>query len=251
MIWEILTPAVLVTLAGGCYALGLLIINQMLLRIMILAGSFAYLAYYWTAADTPLWGAIYTTAILMAANVIGMGSLLVRNAQFNVPRGFEDIYSNFAPLLPGDFRALMQLSERRTISVETTLSREGAAQDKLYFIISGIPTVTKMGATFPMAERIFVGEVAYLTEKGSAATTKVPAGSEVLSWDLRKLRKAAARTPRLKLALDAVISQDLARKVALAVAPAAQQIGRTQVKKHRKPIRPPQDPTPTKPVTGP
>jgi len=235
VIWDILTPTVLVTLAGGFYALGLLIINQMLLRLMIFSGSIAYLAYYWTAADTPLWGAIYTTAILMAANIIGMANLLLRNARFAVPRGFADIYPNFSPLLPGDFRALMNLSERITITSDTTLSREAAPQDKLYFIIKGIPTVTKMGTSFPMAERIFVGEVAYLTGKGSAATTSVRAGTEVLSWDLSRLRKSTARTPRLKLALDAVISQDLARKVALAVAPAAQQIKRDQTSTEQSP----------------
>lgn len=232
MIWDIFTPPVLITLAGGLYTLGLLIINQMLLRLMIFAGSVAYLAYYWTAADTPLWGAIYTTTILMVANVIGMASLLLRNASFAIPRGFEDIYPNFKPLLPGDFRALMLLSERRTLEVDTVLSREAAPQDTLFFIIHGIPTVTKMGTSFPMAERIFVGEVAYLTGNGSAATTSVKAGTELLSWDLTKLRKAAERKPRLKLALDAVISKDLARKVALAVAPAAQQIGRDQVREN-------------------
>ena len=228
VIWDILTPTVLVTLAGGLYALGLLIINQMLLRLMILAGSIAYLGYYWTASDTPLWGAIYTTAILMAANMIGMASLLLRNASFAVPRGFTDIYPNFAPLLPGDFRTLMHLGKRITLDKDTVLSREGTPQDKIYFIINGIPTVTKMGTSFPMAERIFVGEVAYLTGKGSAATTSVKAGTEVMVWDLKKLRKAEKQKPRIKLALDAVISQDLARKVALAVAPAAQQIKREQ-----------------------
>ncbi len=228
MIWDILTPTVLVTLAGGLYTLGYLIINQMMLRILVFAGSVAYLGYYWTAAETPLWDAIYTTAILMTANVIGMIGLFLRNANFSVPRAFADIYPHFKPLRPGDFRALMRLCKRKTLAADSTLSREGVPQDKVYFIIHGIPTVTKMGTTFPLAERIFVGEVAYLTGRGSAATTRVPAGSEILEWNVNDLAKAAARKPQIKLALDAVISQDLARKVALAVAPAAREISRNQ-----------------------
>lgn len=226
--WEVLTPTVLVTAAGGLFTLGYLIINQMVMRIVLLMGSLAYIAYYATAADEPLWGAIYTSFIMIGANLLGMAGLALRNAKFTVPHGFDDIYPDFAPLLPGDFRALMRLARRRTMDQQTTLSREGAVLDRLYYVVSGVPVVTKMGATFPLAERIFVGEVAYLTGKGSAATTQVPAGAEVLEWDLAQLRHVAERRPRVKLALDAVISRDLARKVALAVAPAAQQVARTQ-----------------------
>jgi len=179
VIWDILTPSVLIALAGGLFTLGYLIINQMLLRIMILAGSLAYIAYYWTVADAPLWGAIYTTCIMMAANLIGMASLLLRNASFSIPRGFDDIYPSFAPLLPGDFRALMRLCKRKTFDKETTISREAAPQDSIYFIVHGLPRATKLGTTFQLAERIFVGEVAYLTGKGASATTIVPAGTEV------------------------------------------------------------------------
>ncbi len=226
MIWDILTPGVLIVLAGGFYALGYLIINQMALRLMIFAGSMAYIAYYATVAETPLWGAIYTTLLITAANVIGMIGLLLRDAQFAVPRGFDDVYPDFQPLRPGDFRKLMRLSKRRVLDKETIVTREGARLDSIYYVISGMPVVTKMGTSFPMAERIFVGEVAYLTGKGSAATTTLPAGAEVLEWDVSKLNTAAARKPQIKLALDAVISRDLARKVALAVAPAAKQIER-------------------------
>ena len=228
MIFDVLTPPVLIFMAGGLYTIAYLIIHQMRMRMVIMAGSLAYIGYYWSVADAPLWGAIYTTLMMMAANLIGMASLYLRNASFSIPRGFDDIYPHFNPLLPGDFRALMRLCDRKVLDKDTVLTREGAPQDAVYFIIHGIPTVTKLGTSFPLAERVFVGEVAYLTGKGSAATTSVPAGSEVLAWNLAKLRRAAVRRPQLKLALDAVISQDLARKVALAVAPAAQQIGREQ-----------------------
>ncbi len=228
MIADLFSPTFLVTLAGVLYALGYLFINQMVLRILVMAGSLSYIAYYYTAADEPLWDAIAITLLLMTANAIGMTNLLLRNATFTVPRGFSDIYPDFQPLLPGDFRKLMRLAKRRVLDEETIVTREGASLNHIYYVISGMPVVTKMGTSFPMAERIFVGEVAYLTGKGSAATTTLPAGAEVLEWDLAVLHRAAARKPQIKLALDAVISRDLARKVALAVAPAAQQIRREQ-----------------------
>lgn len=225
---DFLTPTVLVTAAGALYAMGYLFINQMVLRCLVMAGSCLYLAYYYTAADTPLWDAIHITLTLMAANAIGMLGLVMRNARWTVPHTASDIYTDFQPLLPGDFRALMRLADRKTLTQETILTREGNQVESLYYVIHGMPVVTKMGTSFPMAERIFVGEVAYLTGKGSAATTTVPAGAEVLEWPLARLQTAVRRKPNIKLALDAVISRDLARKVALAVAPAAQQIKREQ-----------------------
>jgi hypothetical protein len=41
----------------------------------------------------------------------------------------------------------------------------------------------------------------------------------VLEWSFEDLRRKSARSSRFKLALDAAITHDLARKVALAVAP--------------------------------
>lgn len=228
MISSIFIPEVYVGLAGGLYILGYLIIHQLMMRLVLLLGSFAYIAYYATVAAEPLWSAIYLTVVMVGANLLGMAGLVLRNAKIAVPREFEDIYPDFAPLRPGEFRALMKLAKRHTLQQQTTLSREGATMDRIYYVVSGVPEVTKMGATFPLAERIFVGEVAYLTAKGSAATTRVPAGAEVLEWNLKNLRQVAARRPQVKLALDAVISRDLARKVALAVAPAARHVATIQ-----------------------
>ena len=44
-------------------------------------------------------------------------------------------------------------------------------------------------------------------------------GAEVLEWRFDTLRRQAARNTRFKLALEAMISSDLARKVSYAVAP--------------------------------
>ena len=70
----------------------------------------------------------------------------------------------------------------------------------------------------------FVGEVAFLTEENASATTLMAEDGELLSWDVEQLRQRAARDVRFRLALDAVISLDLARKVARAGSPDADTI---------------------------
>ena len=215
-----ISPAVWITLAGAFFTLGYLIINQALLRVMFALGSIAYLNYYFTAADEPLWGAIWTTIIMMTANLIGLATLLLRNAKLAVPARHRDIYPKLQPMIPGDFRALLRRAQRYVVKEETVVTVQDQHPDKVFFVISGAFQASKFGLTFQMEEATFVGEVAYLRNSPSAATTTFPAGTEVLEWDRVTLDKASKRNPRFKLALEAVMSRDLARKVALAVAPA-------------------------------
>lgn len=213
------SPDVWILIAGGLYTLGYLIINQAILRLMITAGSFAYLAYYFTAADEPLWGAITTTLIMMTANLIGLAALLMQNMEWTVPRAHRDIYPKLQPMLPGDFRALMRCATRYVVDEERMVTEMGKRVDKLYFVLSGDYKASKFGMTFQMQERTFVGEVAYLNNVDSAATTTFPAGIEILEWDRKEIKRRSAKSPRFKLALESLMSRDLARKVSFAVAP--------------------------------
>ena len=67
----------------------------------------------------------------------------------------------------------------------------------------------------------FVGEVAFLTNNNASATVVMAEEGELLCWDVNQLRSRAERDVRFRLALDAMISLDLARKVAQAGAPKA------------------------------
>lgn len=219
MLADVLTPTFYIIAASTLFIVGYLIINQVFLRLVMMLGNIAYIGYYATAADTPLWGAIYGSILMVVANIIGLTALYMRNAAFSIPGKHADIYDLFAPARPGDFRALMRLGNRRILTEETILSREGLPIDHLYYIIKGTARVIKGKAAFPMPGPVFTGEVAYLLNRDSVATTIVPAGSEIIAWNTENLRRKMKRKPRIKLALDAIISRDLAIKVSYAVAP--------------------------------
>lgn len=215
----VLNPDVLIYLAGGSFVLGYLIINQVGLRLMLLAGTVLYILYYATVATDPLWGAIYTSVATGTANLIGLVALFLRRSGWAIPRAHRDLYGQFAHLPPGDFRALMRRGHRHRTTGEEVLTTEGALVSQLSYVISGTARVTKRGESFDLPPGVFVGEVAYMLRRPSAATTVLPAGSELVTWDAARLRRAAARSPRFKLTLEAAISLDMAAKVALAVAP--------------------------------
>ncbi|MEM6303559.1 MAG: cyclic nucleotide-binding domain-containing protein [Pseudomonadota bacterium] len=215
----VFSPEFLVYAAGACYVLGLLIINQVVLRLLILTGTAFYLVYYATVAATPLWEAIYISLLIALSNVYGLASLLARQSHLAIPRAHQDIYGHFPGLPPGDFRTLMRYGKRRVTDTDLPLTHEGTPLTKMYYIIDGDMLVMKGGDQFRVPPGVFVGEVAYLTGQRASASTRLRAGSEYIEWNAVDLRTASARSLRFKMALEASLSQDLAHKVARSVAP--------------------------------
>ncbi|MEO9827484.1 MAG: cyclic nucleotide-binding domain-containing protein [Paracoccaceae bacterium] len=223
---EVSLPDILVLGAGLSFVLAFLIINQVMLRIILLIGTLLYIWYYAVAADVPLWMAIWVSVANLVANLIGLGILISSRYRFALPRAYSDIYDRcpvFQDLPPGDFRVLMTSARRYKAEADITLTKEHQRGEKLFFIVEGSVQVEKMGQSFGMPNQIFVGEVAYLLNRNSAATTILKAGSEVIEWDFNKLRAGSRKKTRFKLALEALISRDLAQKVSHAVAPTSMQ----------------------------
>ncbi|MDW3182240.1 MAG: cyclic nucleotide-binding domain-containing protein [Roseobacter sp.] len=213
------SPGILVYLAGALYVAGLVTINQIVLRLLILTGTSVYILYYATVAATPLWEAIYVSVMIGTANLIGLSSLLARRSRLAVPRAHADIYRDFPPLPPGDFRSLMKLANRYKVDDERQVTTEGAAGSRLYYVISGATRVQKGDNEFIMPPQFFLGEIAFLIGQPSSASTWLEPGAEVLEWRFEDLRQKCKRSSRFRLALEAAISVDLARKVARAIGP--------------------------------
>lgn len=167
---DFLTPSVIGYLAGGSLVLAYLIINQIALRIIVIIGTGFYIWYYFVAAPTPLWEAIYLSVAMGLANIFGLLLLFARKSRFAIPPQHADIYSSFSALPPGDFRDLMKLATRRFVVTREQISQEDGDLTHLTYVISGRMEVEKHG-------------------------------------------------DRFRLALEAMISKDLAAKVSIAVAP--------------------------------
>lgn len=195
----------------------------MILRASLFLGSCLYMWYYFVAADTPLWDAIYMSSLMLVANVIGFIDLWLRRSVWIIPRAHRDLYARFDALPPGDFRDLVQLAHRERFSERQQVTTEGERLNRLYYVISGALEIEKQGERFRMPSGVFVGEVAFTIDMPSSASTWLSAGSEVLVWDVAALRRKAVRKARFRLALEAMVSRDLAHKVAYAVAPRANQ----------------------------
>jgi hypothetical protein len=209
----------LVLVAAGMFVLGYLIINQIMLRTMLLIGTILYIWYYAVVDETPLWPAIWASSATGTANLIGLLSLFYRNSTWAIPNKYRDIYVHFNLLPPGDFRKLMSATSRVTRPAGYQLTAAGSRVNALYYVIDGKIEVEKFGRRFSIPDGVFVGEVAYLTGHHASASTYLASDSDVLEWEVAMLKKRAVRDPSFRLAMDAMISLDLAGKVARAGAP--------------------------------
>ncbi len=205
--------------AGVTFCLGYATINQVALRILVMIGTGLYIWYYAIVTDTPQWVAIWTSIAMGAANVIGLFGLWLRASPLSIPRRHRDIYAHFKILPPGDFRKLMRAATRQTLPSGYVLTTNNARVKSVYYIVNGSVAVEKFGDRFFLPDGIFLGEVGYLTGNRASATTVLTEDSDVLEWDVAELKRRSDSDVRFKLAMDALISLDLAEKVARAGSP--------------------------------
>lgn len=215
----------LVLVAGGVFVLAYLIINQIILRCTMLIGTTLYGWYYSVVAEEPLWTAICTSIAMATANIWGLAFLLFRKSHFSIPSEFRDLYGRFDVLPPGDFGSLARLGSRRRLVAPVQATLEHEPVETLFYVVEGTVIIEKSGESFTLQGGIFLGEVAFLTGTPASATARIGAGSEIIEWSVERLRRKSETNVRLKLAVDAAISHDLARKVARAGAPIPAQRG--------------------------
>ncbi len=221
---EIDLPALTVYAAIGFYVLGFLFRNQVVLRLLVLAGSLLYCIYYVYAVAEPLWDAFFGTALIASANLIGLVGLLLSRARIIVPAGERDLLEALRPLEPGLFRRLMRAGEVIHAEAPIEMTQEGEAPDALWFVASGGVRIDKFGSAVNVSGPCFIGEIAWLQGVPATAGTALDPGAVAVRWPRPALARALRRSPRLATALEALIAQDMARKVAAGaprVAPAA------------------------------
>lgn len=213
-------------IAGGVgfFVLGFLFRDQVMLRVLVMGGSVCYILYYLLSGPAPLWDAMLGSALILAANAFGLVSLLLSRARFSVPADQRDLLDALRPLEPGLFRRLMRAGGLVVADAPLALTEEGRAPDALWFVPEGVVRIGKFGEWSEVQGPCFIGEIAWLQGVPATATVELPPGGVVVRWPREALARATRRSPRLATALEALIAQDMARKVAAGrprVAPAA------------------------------
>lgn len=199
------------------YVLGLLFKNQLILRALILIGTGFYIAYYYHHPDIPLWGAITSSILIAVANLIGFFRVIQGRMKFGIPDQQMRIFAAMGGLRPGEFRRLMKLGEIVDAPDPATLTIEGETPSHLYFVVSGDLFVHKGEARFAIPADNFIGEISFVLGCNASATVTMPTGGVYIRWERGRLRRAMSRSFELERAVDAMLSRDMAAKVAASI----------------------------------
>ncbi len=207
--------SLLIVGAVGTYVLGFLCRDQIHIRALVVLGSIFYAVYYWIAGPVPLWDAILGSLLILIASLQGIVRLIWSRQPLAVPKGTEHIFARIGNIEPGLFRSLMSVGKLRKTETSMILTTESTEPETLWFVVSGEIVLERKGhPSVTLRDAGFVGEIAWVSGGGASATVILKPGAEVVEWPHADLLKATKRSQRLELALEALIAQNLAQKLA-------------------------------------
>ncbi|PUB10909.1 cyclic nucleotide-binding domain-containing protein [Yoonia sediminilitoris] len=200
--------------AVGTYVIGFLCRDQLYLRLLIVMGSFFYTTYYWIVPTEPLWDAMIGAILVGTASLQGAIQIIWSRTMISTPQDTRQVLDLLGDIEPGLFRRLMRMGDRYTVTETTELTTEGAKPDSLWLLLDGWVELRRHGqAPIKIYGPCFVGEIAWLTGGNASASVEVKPGADLVRWQHGSLRRGLRRNHRLELALEALIAQDLARKL--------------------------------------
>ncbi|MCK0127234.1 cyclic nucleotide-binding domain-containing protein [Erythrobacter sp. F6033] len=214
-------PSWLIHIGAALLLIAYAIRDELKLRLLIIVSTFIYIAYYYLAADPPLWDAIITSALMIVINIIVLGQIVLERTTFRLDPDEKALFDAFETLTPGQFRRIAKLAAWRTSDEAdgVILTREQEPSDSLFYIFEGTISVEKADRRFRLPEGNFVGEVAFVLRRKTTATTIAPRGVRFVEWDSKALRKLSDKYPNLGNALNALLTRDLARKIGASYRP--------------------------------
>lgn len=214
--------SLLIQAGSALYIIAFLIREELILRLTVIAGTVLYILYYYMFPDPPLWDAIIASVIMILANLIVLGQILLERTTFRLSAQEKRLFDAFETLTPGQFRHLLKHTQWQEASGEhgTVLTRQDRSSSSLFYVIEGMIAIEKNGRRFRLPAANFVGEIAYVLQSNPTATTVAPAGVRYVEWDSKAIRKLSVKRPNLGNALNALLTCDLAHKLADSYRPA-------------------------------
>ena len=198
-------------IGAAVFLVGFLIRDVILSRAVFAVGA-AVFVYGFALGDGNFFALLWAVAILLVNMAVIWASLRDR---FTTPLTPEEqaLKKEMPQFSDGDFRRLMQPCSWQTLDAPLQLTEQGKPSKTLYYIVSGGATVSKSDKEIDVGDNILIGEISFSQDVPATATVHAHEGSVLVSWPRKKLKRLLKRKS-LKAAFDALLSNDLAEKLA-------------------------------------
>ena len=188
--------------------------DQIQLRVFAALGDALLSAYYYLAFAEPLWNPLYWSVANVVINV-GMIGILLREHRMSLLSDNEmTLFRCLETLTPGQFRKLLKLATWHDADEPVKLTTEGVVPEKLFYVLEGKVTIGKQGRVLEREPKLFIGEIAFLRDKSATATVTTSEKALYVSWEQIELRTLLKKNDDLRNAMSALLSADMADKVA-------------------------------------
>ena len=99
------------------------------------------------------------------------------------------------------------------------LTIEQQPLSRLYYVFEGAVRAQKSAYSFSVEPGNFIGEIAFVLKGLPTATVTAPPGTRYVEWNSEDIRKLMNKSPTFENAMMALLSRDLADKLATSVQP--------------------------------
>ena len=213
MLENIFSISILLNLGALLYFIGFLVRDELILRMLIFAGTILYLTYYLLFPSGPLWNAFVTSSILGLANLWVLGKIVFERTTLALSDNEKRLYECFNTLTPGQFRILMKHAKWHFVGEKTKVCTQDQSADRFFYILDGAINIEKNDKLFLLEPKSFLGEVAFILNGKYSATAYADEGVCFIEWDNQAIKKEMLKKPALFNAFSALFNKDLALKV--------------------------------------
>jgi hypothetical protein len=186
------------------------------LRFLSILACLAGITFNYHVPATPLWSVIYWNILFIVINVVQIVVIIKERSGIEFTDEEKELhdtlFKNFAPF---EFMKLMRIGKWSEAKQGQTLAVEQQPLDSVMLIYNGRLSVEAKGKQVAqLKDGNFIGEVSYITGGAATATVRALEPTRYLSWLKTDITKLLNRNPSMRLAMQAMLSTDLSKKLA-------------------------------------
>ncbi len=193
--------------------------SMLWLRWFAVASALTVVPYYVTQ-ETVLWPPVFWAAVFTAINLYQIARLYAERRPVKFSADEQKLYDMaFKTLRPRQFLSLVMVGQWKDGSSGTEVLREGESVAAVSIPISGALGVRRQGQRLTTAgPGQIIGTALALTNTPSPVSASFEEAGRYIQWPVSQLREFSDRNPGLRVTLQGLVNQDLARKLESAVA---------------------------------
>ena len=193
--------------------------DMLWLRWFAVAAAITNIPYFLVQPDV-LWPPVLWATVFTGINLVQIARLYLARRPVVLSEDEQKLYDmGFHALRPREFVSLLMAGTWRDFAAGDTLLTEGSPVASICIPIRGSVNFTRGGQPVAtMAQGNIVGTALALSGDPSPVTARLAERGRGMCWRLQDLRAFVDRRPELRVALQELVSRDLAAKVERLVA---------------------------------